>query len=212
MDGYIVSLDGSSAPASRPAVEAALQAGSMLWLELHGIDTDTADMLRDVFAFHPVALENARQYHQRPKAENFGDMFSMVGYAATTVGGPLTEVHLFYTDRFLLTVSEHGCDVLDDVRRRLHGARLARIACSNQVDTPCVIGLLRPLIVLPTAGIHEVAGSQLCDVLVHDRAIVGAGVQAGRVREQHADGYARLRFAPPPRASGACRAPSVEPS
>jgi magnesium transporter len=119
VDGYIVSLDGSSAPASRPAVEAALHAGSMLWLELHGIDTDTADMLRDVFAFHPVALENAPQYHQRPKAENFGDMFSMVGYAATTVGGPLTEVHLFYTDRFLLTVSEHGCDVLDDVRRQL---------------------------------------------------------------------------------------------
>ena len=119
MDGYIVSLDGSSAPASRPAVEAALQAGSMLWLELHGVDEATADMLRDVFAFHPIALENARKYNQRPKAENFGDMFSMVGYAATTVGGPLTEVHLFYTERFLLTVSEHSCDVLDDVRRQL---------------------------------------------------------------------------------------------
>ena len=119
MDGYIVSLDGSSAPASRPAVEAALQAGSMLWLELHGVDEATADMLRDVFAFHPIALENARKYNQRPKAENFGDMFSMVGYAATTVGGPLTEVHLFYTERFLLTVSEHSCDVLDDVRHQL---------------------------------------------------------------------------------------------
>jgi magnesium transporter len=119
VDGYIVSLDGSSAPASRPAVEAALRAGSMLWLELHGLDAATADMLRDVFAFHPVALQNAGQFRQRPKAENFGDMFSMVGYAATTVGGPLTEVHLFYTERFLITVSERGCDVLDELRRRL---------------------------------------------------------------------------------------------
>jgi magnesium transporter len=119
VDGYIVSLDGSSAPAGRPAVEAALAAGTMLWLELHGDDGDTSDMLRDVFAFHPVAVENAGQFRQRPKAENFGDMFAMVGYAATTVGGPLTEVHAFYTEHFLITVAQRGCDVLDEVRRRL---------------------------------------------------------------------------------------------
>ena len=49
MDGYIVSFDGSSAPASRPAIEAALHAGSMLWLELRGVDQATTDLLRDVF-------------------------------------------------------------------------------------------------------------------------------------------------------------------
>jgi magnesium transporter len=119
VDGFIVSQDGSSAPAGRPAVEAGLQAGSMLWLELHGVDADTTGLLRDVFAFHPVALEDAGEFHQRPKAENFGDMFYMVGYAATTVGGPLTEVHAFYTERFLVTVAERGCDVLDEIRRRL---------------------------------------------------------------------------------------------
>jgi magnesium transporter len=115
----MVSLDGSSAPASRPAVEGGLRAGSMLWLELHGAAADTTDMLRDVFAFHPVALEDAAEFRQRPKAENFGDMFYLVGYAATTVGGPLTEVHAFYTESFLVTVAEQGCDVLDEVRRRL---------------------------------------------------------------------------------------------
>jgi magnesium transporter len=119
VDGYIVSLDGSSAPASAAAAVAALQAGTMLWLELHGLDAATTDLLRDVFGFHPIALEDAGEFRQRPKAENFGDMFYMVGYAATTVGGPLTEVHGFYTERFLVTVSEHGCDVLDEVRRRL---------------------------------------------------------------------------------------------
>jgi magnesium transporter len=119
VDGYIVSLDGSSAPASPPAVAAALAGGRMLWLELHGVDASTSDMLRDVFAFHPVALENAGKFRQRPKAENFGDMFAMVGYAATSVGGTLTEVHAFYTESFLITVAEQGCDVLDEVRRQL---------------------------------------------------------------------------------------------
>ena len=119
MDGYIVSFDGSSAPASRPAIEAALQAGSMLWLELHGVDQATTDLLRDVFAFHPVALEDAGEFRQRPKAENFGGMLYTVGYAATAVGGPLTEVHSFYSSTYLITVSEHGCDVLDQIRTRL---------------------------------------------------------------------------------------------
>ncbi|HEX5288163.1 MAG TPA: magnesium transporter CorA family protein [Streptosporangiaceae bacterium] len=119
MDGYIVSLDGSSAPASASAAADALHAGTMLWLELHGLDAALTDLLRDVFAFHPVALADAGEFHQRPKAENFGDMFYMVGYAATTVGGPVTEVHAFYTDRFLITVAQQGCDVLDEVRRRL---------------------------------------------------------------------------------------------
>jgi magnesium transporter len=119
VDGYIVSLDGSSAPASRPAIEAALQAGSMLWLELHGVDAATTDLLRDVFQFHPVALEDAGEFHQRPKAENFGDVLLSVGYAATAVGAPLTEVHTYYAATYLITVAEQGCDVLDQVRHQL---------------------------------------------------------------------------------------------
>jgi magnesium transporter len=119
VDGYIVSIDGSSAPVSRPAVEAALRDGSMLWLELHEVDTAMTDMLRDVFAFHPVELEDASEFRQRPKAENFGDTLLSVGYAATAVGAPLTEVHTFYSEKFLISVSQRGCDVLDDIRRRL---------------------------------------------------------------------------------------------
>jgi magnesium transporter len=76
-------------------------------------------MLRDVFAFHPVELEDASEFRQRPKAENFGDTLLSVGYAATTVSAPLTEVHTFYSEKFLISVSQRGCDVLDDIRGRL---------------------------------------------------------------------------------------------
>jgi magnesium transporter len=119
VDGYLVSLDGSSVPVSVPAARAALDAGTILWLDLHGVDADTADMLRDVFAFHPVALENAGEFGQRPKAESFGDLIYLVSYAATTVGGPLTEVHVFYSERFLITAREKGCAALDEARRRV---------------------------------------------------------------------------------------------
>jgi magnesium transporter len=89
----------------------------MLWLDLHGADDDTLSLLREVFAFHPVALDDVGEFGQRPKGERFGDMVFFVGYAATTVSGPMIEIHIFYSDRFLITVRRKGCDALDELRR-----------------------------------------------------------------------------------------------
>jgi len=119
VDGYVVSLDGSSVPADRATAERALTSGRLLWLDLHGADDDTMALLREVFKFHPVALDDVGEFGQRPKAENFGDVVYLVSYAATTVLGPLIEVHAFYAERFLITVRKKGCDSLDQVRRQL---------------------------------------------------------------------------------------------
>jgi magnesium transporter len=119
VDGYVVTLDGTSVPADRATAEAALAAGTLLWLDLHGADDDAMAMLREVFRFHPVAMDDVNEFGQRPKAENFGDIVYIVSYAATTVLGPLTEVHAFYSETFLITVRKKGCDALDEVRRQL---------------------------------------------------------------------------------------------
>ena len=89
MDGYIVRLDGSFAPASRSAVEDALSMDQLLWLDLRMPDDEAVEMLRDVFKFHPVALEDVGEFGQRPKAERFGDVVYIVAYAATSVMGEL---------------------------------------------------------------------------------------------------------------------------
>jgi magnesium transporter len=119
VDGYIVSVDGSSVPASRAATEAALKDGTLLWLDLRVPDDDALDMLREVFHFHPVALEDVDEFGQRPKAEDFGDVVYIVAYAATTVMAELIEVHAFYASNFLVTARRKGCDALDEIRRRL---------------------------------------------------------------------------------------------
>ena len=119
MDGYLVAIDGSSVPADRAAVERALHGGTLLWLDLHGPDSETLDMLRDDFSFHPVALKNLGEFGLRPKAENFGDMAYIVGYAATKIMGQLVEVHLCYAGQYLITVSRAGCDALDEIRTGL---------------------------------------------------------------------------------------------
>jgi magnesium transporter len=116
VDGYLVSLDGSCAPVTRPAAEAALRDGTLLWMDLRGIDSETSGLLRDVFGFHPLALRDAGQWGQRPKAENFDDVVYIVGVAATTVGERLAEIHLFYSGRYLVTIAEPGNGLLDGVR------------------------------------------------------------------------------------------------
>jgi magnesium transporter len=116
VDGYLVSTDGSAVTADRAAVVRALHAGTLLWLDLRGAGQDTLDMLREDFGFHPVALQNMAEFGQRPKAENFGDMAYIVGYAASKFLGTLTEVHLCYSGQYLMTVSKKGCGVLDQIR------------------------------------------------------------------------------------------------
>jgi magnesium transporter len=119
VDGYLVSTDGSAVRADRAAVVRALHAGSLLWLDLRGAGDDALEMLREDFGFHPLALKNLAEFGQRPKAENFGDMAYVVGYAATKFLGKLVEVHLCYSGQYLITVSRKGCDALDGIRAGL---------------------------------------------------------------------------------------------
>jgi magnesium transporter len=76
-------------------------------------------MLRDVFKFHPIALEDVAEFGQRPKVEAFGDVVYLVSYAAGGYLGQLIEVHAFYAEDFLVSVRKAGCDALDQVRRLL---------------------------------------------------------------------------------------------
>src|SRR6201985_2048268 len=53
---------------------------------------------------HPLAVEDVREFHQRPKIEDYDDFVSIVVYGARALGEPLTEVHCFYAERFLVSV------------------------------------------------------------------------------------------------------------
>jgi magnesium transporter len=119
VDGYLVGPDGKSAPASRATVEQALRDDRLLWLDLHGVGDDVIAMLEEVFKLHPLALDDVREFGQRPKAENFDDMLYVAGYAATTALGSLVEVHFFYAEHYLLTVHQDPCPPVEEIRKRL---------------------------------------------------------------------------------------------
>ena len=114
-----LTADGETAPADRPAIEAALAKPSFFWLDLEGVDGDTAAVLRDSFKFHPLAVEDAENFGQRPKLEDYDGFVYMVVHGAAAGGAETIEVHIFFSERFVVTVRRVECVALDEVRHRL---------------------------------------------------------------------------------------------
>ena len=89
---------------TRPNIELALKEDRLLWLDLQGTDDEVLILLREVFKIHPLAVEDVKEFHQRPKIEDYDDFVSIVAYGARGLGEPMTEVHCFYAERFLVSV------------------------------------------------------------------------------------------------------------
>jgi magnesium transporter len=94
---------------TRPNIELALKEDRLLWLDLQDTDDETLTLLREVFKIHPLAIEDASEFHQRPKIEDYDDFVSIVVYGARGLGEPLTEVHCFCAQHFFVSV--HRDDV-----------------------------------------------------------------------------------------------------
>jgi magnesium transporter len=120
MEAAFISVDGTKAAANEADVRKLLQAGTPFWLDLHGSDDDTTHLLRDVFEFHPLAVEDAEQFGQRPKVDDYDGYVLIVLYGAPTrQQGPLVELHCFYSERYLVTVHREPSPELHQLRERL---------------------------------------------------------------------------------------------
>ena len=109
MRGHLLLTNCLLEEVTRPNIELALKEDRLLWLDLQDTDDETLALLREVFKLHPLAIEDAREFHQRPKIEGYDDFVSIVAYGARGLDEPLTEVHCFYAERFLVSV--HRDDV-----------------------------------------------------------------------------------------------------
>jgi magnesium transporter len=102
----------------RETVESLLASGSFFWLDLGHPTADDFNILRDVFKFHPLAVEDSEQFNQRSKIDGYDDFVFIVIYGAGPDEDGLVEVHCFYSDHFLVTVHRDACPVLAEIRRR----------------------------------------------------------------------------------------------
>jgi magnesium transporter len=103
---------------NRENVEKLLAGGSFFWIDVdQPVDEDFA-VLREVFNFHPLAVEDAEHFDQRAKIEEYDDFVFLVVYGANPDDDRLVEVHCFYSEQFLVTVHRDEAPAFTEVRTR----------------------------------------------------------------------------------------------
>jgi len=108
---------------SRETVEQLLAGGEFFWLDLHQPDSADFEIFRDVFGFHPLAVEDSEHFGQRAKIDDYDSFALLVVYGAAPDEDRLVEVHCFYAERYLVTVHRDDCPAFTDVRRRYEKRR-----------------------------------------------------------------------------------------
>ena len=82
-------IDCTTGEVTRPAIEQALTEDNLLWLDIWDTDEDTIALLREVFRIHPLAIEDAQEFDQRPKVEDYDDFVNLVAYGMRGRAGSL---------------------------------------------------------------------------------------------------------------------------
>ncbi len=107
------------------AIKDHLKRDHFFWLDLTAPSQEELAKLRELFGFHPLALEDAEEFHQRPKLDNYGDYVVLVFYGAERHGpgneAPLLEVHLFISGHYLITIHRGPLPLFDNEREQLDG-------------------------------------------------------------------------------------------
>jgi magnesium transporter len=115
-DGRIVAEPGLD------GVSEALQASSgFVWIALRDPTDDELDRLQHELDLPPLAVEDARKGHQRPKVEEYGDMlFAAMHLIEIGPQGELEvgEVHVFVGARFVVSVRHRSLQGFLGVRGR----------------------------------------------------------------------------------------------
>jgi magnesium transporter len=117
MPAFLMS-PGSVVASQEEDVRRALDEGRFFWLDLHRPGPEDFRLLRDVFGFHPLAVEDSEHFGQRAKIEDYSEFVFLVVFGAAPDEDRLVEVHCFYSERFLVTVRQDEAPALDELRRR----------------------------------------------------------------------------------------------
>ena len=128
MKGTLTQSDGVTVDATVDVVTQHLAGGAFFWLDLEGTDAESSRLLCDAFGFHPLAVEDAEHFGQRPKIDDFDGFTYFVVHGAQPENPSVTlEVHLFYSGNHVVTVHRGAAALLDQVRARLGRHRASEL-------------------------------------------------------------------------------------
>jgi magnesium transporter len=99
-----------------------LDVGHPFWLDLTQPSDEEIDHLGELLGFHPIAVEDTREFGQRPKVDVYEDHVLLVFYTARLDDdGSVTaiEIHVYIAAGYLVTVRRDECMVIDELRDRI---------------------------------------------------------------------------------------------
>jgi magnesium transporter len=101
---------------------AQLEKQGFTWIDLEGPSEEDLARLSKLIKLHPLTLEDARTFQQRPKIEEYEGYMFMVVFGVDEdmqSGGPLLrEVHLIISGDYVITIHHGKFPALEDLRRR----------------------------------------------------------------------------------------------
>jgi magnesium transporter len=94
--------------------------GCLVWVALHDPDTVELEEMQEEFALHPLAVEDARKGHQRPKIEEYGDCLFAVLHIVEPHDGQFRvgELAIFTGPNYVLSVRSGAERGFQEVRAR----------------------------------------------------------------------------------------------
>jgi magnesium transporter len=104
-------------------IVALLESGQFFWLDLEDPSDEKLRRLGDRLGLHPLTVEDAQTFNERPKIEEYDNYVYLVVYAvdsSTTSGGPLLrEIHLIVSGDYVISVHHGPLSALADLRNRV---------------------------------------------------------------------------------------------
>lgn len=106
------------------AIHHALAEHRFMWIDLESPGSADLARLQGLFQLHPLAIEDAEKFGQRPKFEQYETHDFLVFYGVEQVAADVAhalEVHVFVHGSALITVRRDDITAFTDVRARLTG-------------------------------------------------------------------------------------------
>ncbi len=92
-----------------------------IWVDMTGPTAEDIQMMRSVFQFHPLAIEDTQNQRQRPKIEEYpGNLFAILN-AVKLEGDAVIfrELDVFIGHNFMVTVHAEPEPLVEEVRKRI---------------------------------------------------------------------------------------------
>ena len=107
----------------RDRIAALRRRDEFFWLDLEAPSDDDIDAAGSLLGLHELALEDTREFDQRPKLDRYPERVLLVYWSAhvtpNALGVELIEVHLHISGGFLFTVRRASSRELDELRAAL---------------------------------------------------------------------------------------------